>query len=142
MNRRSFAAEHLGRGLHRIAYQFQARDDLVVAKLQISHMAESRRELEACNVVKQLRSEHVPMFNKNMFTVSFSGHSLSVLLVEYVACTGADFVRALLQEHESFDNRTRLARFMVQLVELIVEVYENPWLCQPNRRFGFHTVLR
>ena len=56
-----------------------------------------------------------------MFTVKFSGESLCVLLMEYVPLTGIQFVRALLREHASVDNRMMLSHFFVQLLGLIAE---------------------
>lgn len=116
-------AEHFGRGLHRTVYKFKSGQSFVVAKLQKADRHENQNELAAFTTMMNLRPEHVPMFNKKMFTLNFSGHSLCALLVEFVPFTGEDFVRALLQESSTFDNRQRLAHFMVQLVELINEFH-------------------
>ena len=56
--------------------------------------------------------------------MKFSGESLCVLLMEYVPLTGIQFVRALLREHASVDNRMMLSNFMAQLVELIAEFHD------------------
>ena len=43
--------------------------------------------------------------------MKFSGESLCVLLMEYVPLTGIQFVRALLREHASVDNRMMEGEF-------------------------------
>ena len=63
-----------------------------------------------------------------MFTVKFSGETLRVLLMEYVPLTGIQFVRALLREHASVDNRMMLSNFMAQLVDLIAEFHDYGFL--------------
>ena len=78
----------------------------------------------AFKTVARLARKHVPLFNQEMFTVKFSGESLCVLLMEYVPLTGIQFVRALLREHASVDNRMMLSNFMAQLVELIAEFHD------------------
>ena len=49
---------------------------------------------------------------------------MCVLLVEYVPFTGIQFVRVLLRQPASDDNRMMLSHFMVQLVELIAEFHD------------------
>ena len=56
--------------------------------------------------------------------MKLSGESLCVLPMECVPLTGIQFVRALLREHASIDNRMMLSNFMAQLVELIAEFHD------------------